>query len=391
MMKKFLLLFIIAGFISNLSGQSTITGIDSVFTIGDSLIFNYTGGTGDTLDWVGVYPVNEVPDGDPVSLVWRYVKTKAGRVALKANLPNGNYAAHLFCCDGYRILSTFKFRIKGTPPATIASETFARVDSNIIINFTGGTGNPKDWVGVYKPTDVPGTDQSLLFQYVPADKGTVTFKKPGLKAGKYVAKLFCCDGYTALASVDFTVFENLAPSIKFVSTPTVGKPITFKFTGGTGSTLDWIGIYKKGIVPSGTPPSLSYLYVNGVNGELTFAPETFKLGEEYAAYLFCCDEYKILARIDSFRVSPASRVNDLDNQPKLFTAAPSPVREALRLVFAEPVTGHFTFFNMAGHVIRQLQVRGETQIEVTDLPSGAYIGQLQSDKGIQAKKITVMR
>jgi Secretion system C-terminal sorting domain len=389
MMKNFLLLFIIAGFTSNLLGQ-TIIGTDSVYTIGDSLIFNYTGGTGDTLDWVGVYPVNEIPDGDPVSLVWRYVKTKAGRVALKANLPNGDYAAHLFCCDGYKILATFKFKIKGTPPATIASATFARADSNIIINYTGGTGSPKDWVGIYKPTDVPGTDQSLLFQYVPADKGTITFKKPALVKGNYVAKLFCCDGYNVLASVNFTVFENLAPSVKFVAAPKLGQPFTIKFTGGTGSLLDWVGIYKRGEKP-GVPSSQSFLYVNGVNGELTFAGDILKVGQAYDAHLFCCDDYNILATIDSFRVTASTAVDDLDNQPKLFTTSPSPAYEAFNLVFAEPVTGKFTFYNMSGQAIRQLQVKGESQIEVTNLPAGAYIGQLQSDKGIQAKKIMVLR
>jgi hypothetical protein len=81
--------------------------------------------------------------------------------------------------------------------------------------FSNGPGNPTDWVGIYKPGEVPGngTDYSTLWLYVngtqTADVGLtdsyVTFD-PGLaEAGDWWAGFFANDGYELLDSLAFTV------------------------------------------------------------------------------------------------------------------------------------------------------------------------------------------
>jgi hypothetical protein len=386
-MKKILPTSFITCCVAALWGQS-ITPVDSVFQNGKPIVINYTGGTGSPTDWIGIYPPNEVPDGDPPSIRWDYIKTKEGQITFAGTLPNGNYKVHLFCCDDYKILASASFKITGAVPAKIETTQFAKADSAFALKYSGGTGSPKDWIGIYKPTDVPKTDVSTKFEYVPAPAGTLTFAKPGLPAGKYVARLFCCDGYDVLATTEFTVFANLAPSVAPAGTLQVDKSSTFKFTGGTGSFVDWVGIYPKDTIPDGTPPSVSYLYVNGVNGEVVFPPNTFKAGVLYDAHLFCCDDYKILASYKNFSFSTVG-TREEDERADLFTASPSPAREVVRLAFSEPLEGQFTFYNIAGQAVRNLPVNGEGVLEVRDLSPGAYIARFEGKQGAQSRRILV--
>lgn len=388
-MKKTLLLLVVICCTVNLWGQKTITPVGAPFQNGQNLVFDYAGGTGAATDWIGIYPPNEIPDGDPASLVWKYITTPSGQVTFPGTLPNGTYKVYLFCCDGYTVIASAEFSVQGAPPASVSSNTFAKVDSSVTFKYSGGTGSPKDWIGIYKPGDVPGTDLSIDYLYVPTAEGSITFNNPKLPAGDYVAKLFCCDSYTVLASYNFTVYQNLAPSIAPVGALVADKPFTFRFTGGTGAQTDWIGIYPHGEVPDGDPASITYLYVNGANGELTFSPAGLKAGTFYDAHLFCCDEYKILASYTNFSFSTVAAHEASDAVPTLFTATPSPAKEVVNLNFTESVTGQFTFYNLTGQAIRSISVEGITHLAVRDLPSGTYIGQFRGNKGTQARKILV--
>ncbi len=71
--------------------------------------------------------------------------------------------------------------------------------------YTGGTGSPQDWVGIYQAGQVPGQTPSTVWQYVPTTSGQVEFAGT-LPPGVYDAHLFCCNGYDILAShTDFTI------------------------------------------------------------------------------------------------------------------------------------------------------------------------------------------
>lgn len=71
--------------------------------------------------------------------------------------------------------------------------------------YSGGTGSPKDWIGVYKHGQTPGLIASTVWQYVPTTTGQVEFAGT-LAPGTYDVHLFCCDGYNILASyTDFKI------------------------------------------------------------------------------------------------------------------------------------------------------------------------------------------
>ncbi len=68
------------------------------------ITFAFTGGTGALTDWVGIYPHDTIPDGNPPSLAFEYVTGANGEVTFPvlSELVEGElYDAHLFCCDGY--------------------------------------------------------------------------------------------------------------------------------------------------------------------------------------------------------------------------------------------------------------------------------------------------
>jgi hypothetical protein len=385
-MKKTLLFLFAWAHIVALRAQS-VQAVGGPFVPGGSMTFSYTGAPGNPTDWIGVYNIGETPDGDPPSLVWDYVSGPAGSLTLPGALPVGDYAVHLFCCDGYDILASATFTVAGTPAATITTPLFFKVDSTLTFDHTGGTGSPLDWVGIYAPGAVPGTDLSLAFSYVSGPEGSVSFPSPGLPAGDYVANLFCCDGYSVLATTSFTIFENLAPSLA-PDGLVAGQPVVFNFTGGTGSILDWVGIYKAGEVPDGDPASEGFQYVDGINGSVSFSPATFQDGVAYDAHLFCCDGYTILASYENFTLT-SSTGEAASAQTPWFRCVPSPAREVVHVQFGEPVEGQFTVFSLTGQAVRSLAVNGQAQLDIRDLPRGAYIGQLASAKGTQAQRIIV--
>jgi hypothetical protein len=103
-------------------------------------------------------------------------------------------------------------------PKLVLDKLVYAVLEPIDATFSGGPGNPTDWVGIYRPGQVPGNgvDFSTLWLYVngtqTADVGLtdawVTFD-PGLsEAGAWWAGFFANDGYELLDSLAFTVIDG---------------------------------------------------------------------------------------------------------------------------------------------------------------------------------------
>ncbi|MDB4683971.1 hypothetical protein OAE99_00900, partial [bacterium] len=94
-----------------------------------------------------------------------------------------------------------------------ASDSYI-ADRTLKISFTDGTGNPKDWIGIYNTNDKPGKESSLLWFYVDGTKSgnignksnTLIFNP--LPIGSYKVYLFENDGYNILASDDFSVVPS---------------------------------------------------------------------------------------------------------------------------------------------------------------------------------------
>ena len=191
-------------------------------------------------------------------------------------------------------------------PAVATDKVTYLSGETIAVTFKNGEGNPKDWVGLYRPDMTPGDEGSLKWAYVSGTstagegltEGAITFVG-GLPAGSYVARFFINDGYTQMASTEFNVVEP--PSVttsraKF----TAGSPITVNFNSGPGNSKDWVGLYGPDMTP-GDVGSLKWAYVSGTqtagdglaDGSVTL--EGLDAGD-YSAIFFENDGYTQLAK-----------------------------------------------------------------------------------------------
>jgi hypothetical protein len=89
------------------------------YAVGEPITLTFTNGPGGSLDWIGVYDADNVPDGSPGSHRWTYVSGQTdGTVTLGAGssgttwpLPPSEYAVHLLLDDGYTIAATARFTV----------------------------------------------------------------------------------------------------------------------------------------------------------------------------------------------------------------------------------------------------------------------------------------
>jgi hypothetical protein len=176
----------------------------------------------------------------------------------------------------------------------------------ITVSFSDGPGNPRDWIGIYRPDMTPGEQGSLAWVYVSGSttagdglaNGSVAFSN-NLSVGDYVARFFKNDGYSQLAdAVAFTVGDPPGVATdKLHYAP--GEAITVSFSTGTGNPSDWISL-----MPLGETSSIDWAYVGGsrtpgdglANGTLKFA-DGLPDGE-YRVLFLANDGYHQLAKAD---------------------------------------------------------------------------------------------
>ncbi|HAH99060.1 MAG TPA: hypothetical protein DCO70_06960, partial [Verrucomicrobiales bacterium] len=109
----------------------------------------------------------------------------------------------------------------GNAQELVPSKTTYKPGEDIVLTFSDGPGNAKDWVGIYKEGQTPGDIGATLWFYVDGTDGGSTGKDTGslvfkgsLSVGWYEAHLLEDDGYTILASVSFEVKRQSVVSVE---------------------------------------------------------------------------------------------------------------------------------------------------------------------------------
>lgn len=205
-------------------------------------------------------------------------------------------------------------------------------EEDIVISFSDGPGNAKDWIGIYPPDVEPGPTPSTRWYYVDGTQagnqaireGSVTFAGGLTLAGDWAVYFLLNDDYTKLAT---NLFQIVDPGTALVRASqrryTTGQAIEITFTNGPANAKDWVGIYKEGQTPGG-PASTLWFYVDGTqsgntgrdSGKITFGSGLAEPGN-YVAYLLLNDGYDILAR-ESFVVQAPAAVT-----PRILTLSPA--------------------------------------------------------------------
>ena len=100
----------------------------------------------------------------------------------------------------------------GNAQELVPSKTTYKPGEDIVLTFSDGPGNAKDWVGIYKEGQTPGDVGSTIWSYVDGTKsgdtgksdGVIVFQE-GLEVGSYKAYFLEDDGYNILGSTSFVV------------------------------------------------------------------------------------------------------------------------------------------------------------------------------------------
>lgn len=181
----------------------------------------------------------------------------------------------------------------------------------LVVTYSGMPGTASDWITISHPTD-PGTIyEDRQYTAAGTTSGTLTFNTSREGAGTYEIRAYYnwygTHSYTVQQkSASFTITGGpaLSPSATAYA---VNSPVTINYTGFSGATTDWIGIYVPGA------PDTSYsakLYTNGaVNGSVTFSSLPSGTWEaRYHANLGGSPNYGALAYSPQFSVRGATTI-----------------------------------------------------------------------------------
>lgn len=174
--------------------------------------------------WVGLYLKNEDPTQAGVSSIYWYSVVDANHVSGTAyniksqtankrtdylDLPAGEYKMVLFNTSGYTVQDVAYFTIAASadttePTLTIGKNTF---NAGETIEFT--TVRPMDgkyyWWGLYNADQTPGGDGVVSINWGEVNQTSKNFTLENLTAGSYKVVLFDTSGFTAVATIEFTV------------------------------------------------------------------------------------------------------------------------------------------------------------------------------------------
>jgi PKD repeat protein len=290
-------------------------------------------------------------------------------------------------------------------------------DESITVSFGNGPGNPKDWIGVYKIGDAPGSTPSTLWFYVNGKQtatdsihtGKVTFANGLHIEGNYWAGLLEDDGYHILKADSFKVKQGQPRVVTNKNTYHIGDSITVSFRNGPRNPTDWIGIYNAGDIPGSTPSTL-WLYVNGTHsatdsigdGTVTFHEGLAGTGIYWTGY-FEDDGYTILDSI-SFTVSDLTDIGSGYNHAHIpgsltLHIYPNPFNPVSAISFSIPRSEWVTLkvYDVLGRTVATLvdEIKYEGSYEVrfdgNNLASGLYLCRITMGNEARSSKMLLMK
>lgn len=347
-------------------------------------------------DWVGIYF-----EGDDPALVssaaWASLTTKSGTISIPGTLAGGNYFVVMFCCNAsdteYARSAVFAVEAgaSGTYIKTAASVYPQGV--KVLVNYRDADYADKDWIGIYHKGDSPGSITAYLWQYVPADSGTVSFDYT-MAIGDYTVFLLCCDGYNIKAKYNFKVADNTVPSIVASEMAySFGDSLVFHYNSPVYVDTDWIGIYHPGNVP-GEINSIHWQYLPVAKGTMVFHyPDDHELSPgEYWAGLFCCDGYDLYAQTSFIVKEGSTGIPDIKVASSI-NIFPNPNDGVFHVVASGGETiRQIKVYNLAGSVLHQENLDGSASRKTLDLRSlskGVYLVEVLTDKTKANRKLVI--
>ncbi len=372
------------------------------YASGAPILINYNDPAYAAGDWIGIYM-----DGMPAqgqSITWSGIVSKSGSITFPAVLSGGYYYAALFNKDNIVYASSIVFNIPvETSGSYVKTSASIYPDGNtILVNYKDIGYSSKDWIGIYKKDQIPGSGpQALVWNYAANDSSTIEFTS--LAIGDYVVYLLCCDGYDIKAKYDFKVVGTNTPSLVLTQFAyNYGDPLEFTYNDPAFSSTDWLGIYKASEIPGGAGVySTWWRYMPDKNGTMLFSyPDNY--GEntttgslapgDYWGGLFCCDGYGLYAQA-TFTVLPegVNGILELSLANRL-TLYPNPSNGLVTVKLADmSKIQRIVVYNVTGQIKYQEKLNGVNQktLDLKHLGKGIFFIEAVTEKYKTSKKLII--
>jgi len=209
MLKIFLSLLLFASFMQ----ATSITAQKDTFLVDEPLTFAATDMSGDSTDWIGVYPVGASNAWENVRswkwTRWRSPKT-SGTLTIHG-LPAGEYEVRAFFHNSYIVeaIDTFTVApdVQNNPVNISTNKEVYAPNESITITLSNMLGDSQDWIGIYPVGSSNSWSNVRSWKWTGGIvNGTITL--PGVAAGEYEARAFYENSYHLETIDTFTVEAN---------------------------------------------------------------------------------------------------------------------------------------------------------------------------------------
>jgi hypothetical protein len=372
-------------------GIPSISTSKKNFQPGEIIPVHYQFGPGNSKDWIGIYKSGDLP-GPVASTDWSYVTGDSGTVYLKV-VESGKYFIAFFEDDGYTELADRIVVYSISIPVLSTDKAGYATGEQISINYLQAPGLTKDWIGVYRLSEIPGTVNSTEWEYTSGSSGNILI--PGLPAGYYFAGYFLEDGYTEAGDrIIFSVGTDLADVQVNDTNYNQGQTISVNFHNGPGTAADWIGILRQN-APAGTAPLVDRKFTgHQTSGTLNF-DISLNPGNYYAAMYINNSSTRISNKAGFTVEQLVSTDNNypVDNDMLIY---PSPAISELIIKLPGSLTEHFslkistvTGINVLEKLYESRSTVQTLDIDLSTFTPGIYIVALQSNEKTYTKKIII--
>jgi hypothetical protein len=256
-------------------------------------------------------------------------------------------------------------------------KTVFNVGESIAVTYQNApSSSNKDWVGIYKKGQTPGSVSSTTWAYTPKGSGTVTLSKTLTKGTEYFVGFFLNDGYMEVTTAPHIPFYVGTKPVLALDKPTYnsGDTVAVTYSNAPALSKDWLGVYKRGDTP-GPVASTKWTYVTANNASGTWNVSGLADGYYFLNY-FANDGYTEIGDRVAFSVGQFLASVTLDTDKILpgqsfavhFSNGPGTPKDYLGIFKKGAVPG-------VDELVTYLYVDGKTDGTVTfpgSIPAGDY-------------------
>jgi hypothetical protein len=228
------------------------------YTVNESITMDISLMSGDTKDWIGIYPIGSNNEWKNV-VSWKWTDGK-GVNWEKITLPKvskvGNYEARAFFKNSFQQEGksrAFKVTLSNGGETELLTERYHVRDcfNRIFVSFKNMGNNPNDWIALYPINSSNEWKNVKAWRWIENmenNRVPLTYPKD-IASGEYEIRAFFKNSFTLEARSNPIFITSCSSKIKLTTSQekySLNEPIKVNFTDSSNREKNWIGIYKAG-------------------------------------------------------------------------------------------------------------------------------------------------